>query len=243
MKVQSRIWGAALALVLSAGSATAGLIIVENYSMPNGSGVLQSGFLSYFDGNYNGSGNKFLENAPLSGGTGALTDGIIASLRWDNTSVNNTNDSGTGKYVGWQTQTFGNPVITFNFDGTQNVQRLDMWVDASNNGLVGAPVSMMINGLQYFATPSNGIDPTCPNANNNTAACALQLTVLGSWIGESIVIQPKAGDLPWIMISEVQFSNAVPEPSTWALMLLGFAGVGYAAYRRSRKNSGSVATA
>jgi hypothetical protein len=28
---------------------------------------------------------------------------------------------------------------------------------------------------------------------------------------------------------------AVPEPSTWALMLLGFAGLGYAAFRRSRK--------
>jgi hypothetical protein len=29
--------------------------------------------------------------------------------------------------------------------------------------------------------------------------------------------------------------TAVPEPSTWAMMILGFAGVGYIAYRRSRK--------
>lgn len=28
---------------------------------------------------------------------------------------------------------------------------------------------------------------------------------------------------------------AVPEPSTWAMMILGFAGVGYMAYRRGRK--------
>ena len=27
---------------------------------------------------------------------------------------------------------------------------------------------------------------------------------------------------------------AVPEPSTWAMMILGFAGVGFMAYRRSR---------
>jgi PEP-CTERM motif len=27
----------------------------------------------------------------------------------------------------------------------------------------------------------------------------------------------------------------VPEPSTWAMMLIGFAGLGYAGYRRSRK--------
>ncbi len=30
--------------------------------------------------------------------------------------------------------------------------------------------------------------------------------------------------------------RAVPEPSTWALMLLGFAGLGYAGYDRSKKH-------
>jgi hypothetical protein len=29
--------------------------------------------------------------------------------------------------------------------------------------------------------------------------------------------------------------DAVPEPSTWAMMLIGFAGSGYAGYRRARK--------
>ena len=32
--------------------------------------------------------------------------------------------------------------------------------------------------------------------------------------------------------------SAVPEPSTWAMMLLGFAGVGFMTYRRSRKDQG-----
>ncbi|MES2193446.1 MAG: PEPxxWA-CTERM sorting domain-containing protein [Pseudomonadota bacterium] len=31
---------------------------------------------------------------------------------------------------------------------------------------------------------------------------------------------------------------AVPEPSTWAMMILGFAGVGFMAYRR--KNHGAA---
>ncbi len=31
--------------------------------------------------------------------------------------------------------------------------------------------------------------------------------------------------------------GAVPEPSTWALMILGFAAVGFMAYRRSRKDT------
>jgi hypothetical protein len=35
--------------------------------------------------------------------------------------------------------------------------------------------------------------------------------------------------------------NAVPEPSTWALMLLGFAGLGFAGYRRAKKSRTPVA--
>jgi hypothetical protein len=31
-------------------------------------------------------------------------------------------------------------------------------------------------------------------------------------------------------------SPAIPEPSTWAMMLVGFAGLGFAGYRVSRKN-------
>jgi hypothetical protein len=30
-------------------------------------------------------------------------------------------------------------------------------------------------------------------------------------------------------------TNAVPEPSTWAMMILGFAGLGFMAYRRKLK--------
>ena len=33
---------------------------------------------------------------------------------------------------------------------------------------------------------------------------------------------------------------AVPEPSAWAMMLLGFAGLGYAGYRRARAGNAAV---
>jgi len=36
---------------------------------------------------------------------------------------------------------------------------------------------------------------------------------------------------------------AAPELSTWVMMLLGFAGVGLVAYRRTKKNSAAIATA
>lgn len=36
----------------------------------------------------------------------------------------------------------------------------------------------------------------------------------------------------WIMLSEVEFTAAVPEASTWVMMILGFAALGFGAYRR-----------
>ena len=35
--------------------------------------------------------------------------------------------------------------------------------------------------------------------------------------------------------TSVTISSAVPEPSTWAMMLLGFAGIGYGVYRRNKR--------
>jgi hypothetical protein len=41
----------------------------------------------------------------------------------------------------------------------------------------------------------------------------------------------------------VIIGSAVPEPSTWAMMIVGFAGIGIAAYRRKRNSAGHVAAA
>ncbi len=37
--------------------------------------------------------------------------------------------------------------------------------------------------------------------------------------------------------------GGVPEPSTWAMMLLGFAGLGFAALRRNKKTGSAFAAA
>ena len=43
--------------------------------------------------------------------------------------------------------------------------------------------------------------------------------------------------MPSITLGRLGISyDFVPEPSTWAMMLLGFAGLGYAGYRASRKS-------
>jgi hypothetical protein len=51
-----------------------------------------------------------------------------------------------------------------------------------------------------------------------------------------------AGGINLVVLDDFLFSepvaSAVPEPSTWAMLILGFAGVGFMAYRRSRKDQG-----
>jgi hypothetical protein len=52
---------------------------------------------------------------------------------------------------------------------------------------------------------------------------------------DSSVFDDGGGSGGVAILGETYFlSNTVPEPSTWAMMLIGFMGLGYAGYRRAR---------
>jgi PEP-CTERM motif len=48
----------------------------------------------------------------------------------------------------------------------------------------------------------------------------------------------RPGDNQGNILDNVVLTTAVPEPATWGMMILGFAGVGFMAYRRKNKQSG-----
>jgi hypothetical protein len=56
-------------------------------------------------------------------------------------------------------------------------------------------------------------------------------------------VSTNEGPLTFNTSGDVQFwsSGAVPEPATWAMMLAGFAGLGFAGYRASRRNAAFAA--
>jgi hypothetical protein len=59
---------------------------------------------------------------------------------------------------------------------------------------------------------------------------------LGELINKiSIVANGQLDDVRQVRLEGVDPISAVPEPSTWAMMILGFAGVGFMAYRRKSK--------
>ena len=62
---------------------------------------------------------------------------------------------------------------------------------------------------------------------------------------KSVVITTAAGE-SFDEFKQVQFSAAsippsIPEPSTWAMMLAGFAGLGFLGYRASRRETAAAA--
>jgi len=64
-----------------------------------------------------------------------------------------------------------------------------------------------VYGLQYFSFSESGLT--------------------------SVVFTPTTTEGPWVQFDEVGLST-VPEASTWAMMMLGFAGLGFAGYRAKR---------
>jgi PEP-CTERM motif len=75
-----------------------------------------------------------------------------------------------------------------------------------------------------LSPPVNGNTPTLPNDNQ--------------WFNISDNLQPiRFFTATSSFDPAFSFDMAVPEPSTWAMMLLGFAGLGFAGYRLGVKAS------
>jgi hypothetical protein len=107
-----------------------------------------------------------------------------------------------------------NPDGTPRYDNTLTVHTLTNSVDSVTGSQLAAALVFGVNGFgDQFS------------ANDN------------QWFN----IRDTAGPIVFFTASstnnafEFDMGSSVPEPSTWAMMMLGFAGLGYAAFRRSAK--------
>ncbi|MBI1170804.1 VPLPA-CTERM sorting domain-containing protein [bacterium] len=176
-----------------------------------------SGTYHYWDGSYSGSGDPAVDHSALSGGTGDLTDGVIATQNWFDAE----NSAGTGPYVGWRDY---NPTISFFFDSLVKFTSMTFHFDDSNNGGVQQP----------SAVSANGISASVPD-NPGTAPFAFTLDLTGLSPTSLLTVDITRIDR-WVFLSEVTFDgqvSAVPLPAG-GLLLLGALGSLAALRRRSK---------
>lgn len=97
------------------------------------------------------------------------------------------------------------------------------------------------DGINYYNDHVKGYDPANPSDSSKCVGfCDPDSGPYSSGfrteaaLGQTGNLQPNSGLQPWILVSEVEFLTAVPEPSTWLMMIAGFIGIGAMTYRHRR---------
>ena len=96
-------------------------------------------------------------------------------------------------------------------------------------GLFGLTAEVVGNQVELFAT-SYGLNELSPSYLYEITD-TLSDTTIAQASGETFTTLYSAPDN--ISIRGVSFAPSVPEPATWAMMALGFAGLGFAGWRRT----------
>lgn len=213
----------AAALSLALGSAVAAPVNVQSYSTANGHGQAIGGAYNYWDKCYGGVCDKSTDGQLLAGGTGDLTDGVVATRGW--ASVEKV--AGTGPYVGWHRDATPLVSIDFHFDGFYDIDSLAIHADDANGkGSVSLPASVRIS----WAGGSASFDVQDP-----PSASPLWLTFSGLGITDASEINLQLTHrTKWIFVDEVRFDGTmvsqlrngqIPEPPTFALAGLALLGL------------------
>lgn len=147
--------------------------------------------------------------------TGTITtDGTLGSL-------------GNANVIDWQFN-LNDGSGTFSLNGSANSQR-----SISGSGLTATATGLFFDfsgaGFALFQNPSigSGVNFICFAGNNvcggGTNRTSITVSNFGGGFAQQGVQQ----------IGRLDGQGAVPEPATWALMMLGFGGIGYAMRRRA----------
>ena len=165
----------------------------------------------------------YLDTTPPS----KLTDGVVGVVGW-------ATNSGT-EWDGWLFKPLVN--IDFNFGAATLISSVSIGSTQDNLADVVLPsynVFSSTNGVTW--TFVQGLVVPASSANDNSPYSTAPhnfFTLSGLGINAQYVRVTALANGPWTFIDEVRFEGStVPEPASWALMVVGFGFIGAAARRR-----------
>ena len=181
-----------------------------------------------------GVNNQGTDNVLLNSATNVLT--VTGTVGPSNLLVNFTSTSGSdllsANPSGQATISGGTAndpftQLSFGLANNDTFTRAVFNINADTNGSTSILVTgININGgsfQQNFTVDANGENFFTVDAINGQLITGISLTAFNGATFDD-VRQVRLGGFGTV--------GAVPEPSTWAMMILGFAGVGFIAYRR-----------
>jgi hypothetical protein len=194
--------------------------VTAEFKFFNGSDVVASGSFSYDDASQPAGLLKFSDLTAFSikgaGNSYSLADVTSPPLAPSSDSGPLVPTVGLYNYFGYDTSlgTFVPAVV----DGPQGpLVSIFMLLFGTVEDLGGGQNKVsVLSGFQFDPLPSQD-DPSATGSNDGLYA----------------FYNPKnCGECQTEFPSFTSFSVAIPEPSTWAMMLIGFFGLGFVAYRR-----------
>jgi hypothetical protein len=139
----------------------------------------------------------------------------------------------------------GTPYTVGQLEGILNSNTFNIGIDVNTTGARGETLQLfevIINGAVAY----NYVGPTLigniANNGNGFADFTLNTVNLSGFSDNSTVLfhatwNGASDGAESFFLLDAPRVGAVPEPSTWAMMILGFAGVGFMAYRRKRQGA------
>jgi PEP-CTERM motif len=233
--------------LLATSQASATIIFSDNFDSPADNAAIAAGF---------GGAPGIYTNGNFPGWTGGQTFGPAGTAVW---GLFNPSAYGPTVSQGYVAPSPSNVAYTGNGQGTREFishnagavtpgQTYSLSVDVGNRPDAPFQFHNGINGpTGYRIILETCVSPGVCTAFSNTLFTGPLTQNSFTPVTVSGTAGPQTGDLIIVLASggypsdlnQINWDNvvlsAVPEPSTWAMMVLGFAGVGFMAYRRKNK--------
>jgi len=177
-------------------------------------------------------------DASISSGTRAYAGGSITGLPTNNNWILATFSNATADIrVFSNIDHFGSAYDGYQYtiEGSNDLTHWNFLFDATSVSSSGEPFTLLA---------SNGTAPTTVNNVLSPSGGAVGYiadfdfgTAYNYYAFGASTVAFAQGNPDQELSAVSTIPGAVPEPSTWAMLLLGFAGIGFMAYRRSHKGA------